>query len=142
MPLLELALRKAHTYGDTQSSWPWASGNHTACSCWPRQPQQRPHLPPLLLGASTAIPGPSLVCPWHCCCSAGSLGWPGQGARRESSTQWKTPLCLSLCGFSIPFSSSPSCFQGQTLRDVESCPLSLFFFSEILFSVENLNFPE
>lgn len=34
------------------------------CSCWLRQSQKRPHLPTLLLLASTAICEPSVVCPW------------------------------------------------------------------------------
>lgn len=57
---------------------------------------------------------------------------------QEGRGQGKSPAlggrhhCAShyVCGFSIPFDSSPNCFQRQTLRDVESCPLSQGFFEK------------
>lgn len=74
---------------------------------------------------------------WAKCClplaTAAALQ-PHRGGQ-EDRDQWRSPAlsgrhqCASHCAdrFNIPFSSPPSCFQRQTLRDVESCPASLFF---------------
>lgn len=97
--LLELPLRKAHTNGDrhnhlgrgqveTTLHVPAGPGKvrrgliSPLCCFWPALP---------FVSEVLSAPGP-------CCCSAASLWWPGgQGPMKESSTQWKTPVCLSLC---------------------------------------------